>query len=436
MLKTLNADGTVARDKRNEHRVTTSGSRAMRVKREDVDTDGDVTMAGGTSIKRENGGYVSSEDDVDGDLPRQDIDFIEISSGEDEAGSSNRKSKSQRSRGTPGLLPVRIGRREHPERVVGINTEASSESAAKILLEAEAAGTEIKVEDGATAPRKGKGKIKDVEITGVRKPYRGMWSESEEQRLQVKAEPLSDDEGHMPGVETVNISEQSADQEPVKPPVASPETEKRAKLRARAHAEPTMQTDEERAEYARWQANLEAIRVELGPPDDSLTETESEATPKNVNAPAAAPNQNIRDNNTYLFHFPPKMPNVTPSTIKQEPHESAHAVPAQASTSSATKSKEEEKEKERNRPIHGMNVAPGRAGKIRVHESGRATLSWGGERFELTPGQEVSFMQETVDWEYVPKRMRVVRTEAGDSTAFGRVKGKFVVVPSWTKMLK
>ena len=405
------------------------------MKHEDTDADGDVRMSGGPSVKKEDGGYVSSEDDADGDLPRQDIDFIEISSGEDESGPSERKAKGQRSHGTPGLLPVRIGRREHPERVIGINTDASSEAAAKILQEAEATGTEIKVEDGATAPRKGKGKAKDVEITGVRKPYKGMWSEPEETQVQVKPEPLSDDEGHVPGIEAMEISGPSTgDQEPVKPPVASPETEKKVKSRARVHAEPAMQTEEERAEFARWQTNLEAIRAELGPADDSPADTDGDATPRDANAPASAPKPNIRDNNTYLFHFPPKMPDVVPSTVKQEPGTSTQPAPAPAPSSAAAKGKLEEPE--RNRPVHGMKVAPGRVGKIRVHDSGRATLSWGGERFDLTPGQEVGFMQETLDWEFVPKHMRVVRTEARDATAFGRVKGKFVVVPSWTKMLK
>ena len=172
--------------------------------------------------------------------------------------------------------------------------------------------------------------------------------------------------------------------------------------------------------------------------------TDGDAASKDTNAAASAPKPNPRDNNTYLFHFPPKMPDVLPSTIKQEPGTSSHPAPPPAPTptnpasTTAAKSKSDKskpEEPERNRPIHGMNVAPGRVGKIRVHDSGKATLSWGSERFDLTPGQEVSFMQETLDWEYVDRGMRVVRTEAGDATAFGRVKGKFVVVPSWGKML-
>ena len=181
-------------DKRSSNRTTVSGSRATQVKNEDGDDEPGPSRSRpskssrGPAIKREDGRHISSEDEDDEDgVEKRNIDeMIVISSDDDQAGPSTRVGKSH------GLLPVRIGRREHQDRVIGINTEASSAASAKILQQAEASGKAIKVEGDAKVPRKGKGKAKDVEITGVRRPYKGMWQDADDNGVQVKSEPLSD----------------------------------------------------------------------------------------------------------------------------------------------------------------------------------------------------------------------------------------------------
>lgn len=74
-------------------------------------------------------------------------------------------------------------------------------------------------------------------------------------------------------------------------------------------------------------------------------------------------------------------------------------------------------------------------GKLRVHKSGRTTLDWGGTSFELTPGNRSNFLQEVASVEIRPENQRAAPEDAGDAISLGRVKGKFVVVPNWAKML-
>lgn len=374
------------------------------------------------------------DDDEDAEFPRKDIDLIEISSDEEIPDPSASKERAQRVHGPSMLLPVRIGRREHLERVVGINTEASSEASAQILQQAEASGSEVKVETDEGATRKGKKKVKDLEITGVRKPYKGMWQDGDESHVPIKAEPLSDDED-MADAEPVGISE-SSNSVVVKPSISSPETEKKTKARRKPATEPVLQTDEEKAEWERIKKNLESVRAELGPEPEQVADASGDAIM--ADTAAGEVKRSVRDNNAYLFHFPPRMPNALHPEIKKEQVEpTQNNSNGSATTNGAQKGvkiKTEEVQVDRRR-AGGLCVAPGVAGKLRVHESGRTTLRWGGETFELNPGNPAAFMQEVIEVETVPQHLRVVQNEGGETTSFGRVKGKFVVMPSWRAML-
>jgi DNA-directed RNA polymerase III subunit RPC4 len=390
----------------------------------------------GTAVKREDGGYISSSDEDDDDdeeagIARKNIDQIEISSDEEEdaQGPSNRTERSQRSHGASALLPVRILRKEHTQRAIGINTDASSEAAAKILQQAEALGTEVKIEIDDKATRKGKGKVKDVEITGVRKPYKGMWQDGDDEDVQIKEEAISDDEDMADAV-AVGISE-PAPKEPVKAPISSPEIEKKPKARGKSSGEPVMQTDEERSEYDRYLRNLGALRHELGQDTEEV-----DAAGDSTMQDAGIAKENVRDNNAYLFQFPPQMPRCRHPDIKKEPTESIQRAPAPLDNGGARTVKTEDTKEEDEKPKRRrMPVVPGMVGKIRVHQSGRTTLRWGGATFDLNPGIPARFMQEVLEVETIPPSQRVVPNEGGDGTSYGRVKGKFVVTPNWEAML-
>ncbi|KAF1957923.1 hypothetical protein CC80DRAFT_534425 [Byssothecium circinans] len=399
-----------------------SGSRATRVKDEN-DSYAGPSRSGGSSIKKEygggeDGGYVSSDDEQDASFPRKDIDLIEISSDEDEATSLVRL-RTQ--------LPVRICRKEHKERAVGINTDASTETSAKLLQEAEASGNS----PSAGASNKGKGKAKDVEFIGERRPFKGVWQDPEDIETTVKSEPVSDEEAMMVDAEEVGIGAGASVAVTLQTP--SHGTERKPKLRE--IKEPNLQTDEERAEWARFQANLRHVREELGPEDDLPPDPSGDVAM--VDTGASKPNR--RDNHVYLFQLPPIIPELLESMVKKalsDPQSKAHEPAQPPKGEGAVQVKQEEGEFSSTIPKapEGPRIGSGRVGKLRVHQSGRTTLDWGGVDYELTPGKPASFLQDVVSMRILPKQERVAEEMGGDAISFGRVKGKFVVTPDTSTM--
>ncbi|KAF2027447.1 hypothetical protein EK21DRAFT_71831 [Setomelanomma holmii] len=414
-----------------------SGSRATRIKNEQDGVgegssyrssggSGGGGGGGGPSIKREDGGFVSSEDEEDAEFPRKDIDLIEISSDEGEAAPTSRPLRT--------ALPVRIGRKEHQERTFGINTEASSETSAKILEQAVSTGRAPTVAVLAQTTSKGKGKAKEVEPTSTKKPFKGVWQDSDELTSPVKTEDNTEDE-NMADAEQVGIVE------PPPPPAErqgqSLEAERKYKERLRNTAEPVLQTDEDRAEWARFQSNLSHIRAELGPEEIPVVDGSGDVNMADAMTPAKK--ATVRDNNVYLFQIPPLMPELLSTTIKKEPIDAPPQPPApppSAQPKPDPKIKLEEGSFSDTLKTHeAPRFASGCVGKLRVRQSGRTTLDWGGTSYELTPGNKASFLQEVVSIHVVPERERVVPEDAGEAVSFGRVKGKFVVTPDWGEML-
>jgi DNA-directed RNA polymerase III subunit RPC4 len=381
-----------------------------------------------SSIKREDGGVVeSSEDEEDQEFPRRDIDLIEISDDEDGADPNERPSRS--------ALPIRITRKEHQEKAFALNTDASAETAPKDTAEATGtAGRRAAGDRSGQTSRKGKGKAGDVEITGVRKPFKGVWQDADDSDVQVKAEQISDDE-QMPDAEQVGLDASAS--EPVqKEEPLSPTAERKTKGRSKSIAEPVLQTDEDRAEWARFLENRKHIRAELGP--DEVPAVDNSGDTAMAEGATPAPKISVRDNNVYLFQIPPLMPELLEPGMKKE----ASETQAEASASVPPVKKEPVKVKVEEgfsdpsaRPAQGPRFASGHVGKLRVRQSGRTTLDWGGTSYELTPGNKASFLQEVVSIHVVPEKDRVVPEDAGEAVSFGRVKGKFVVTPDWGEML-
>ncbi|KAF2438340.1 hypothetical protein P171DRAFT_436840 [Karstenula rhodostoma CBS 690.94] len=318
---------------------------------------------------------MSSDDDDEqnAEFPRKNVDFIELSSDEGEAEPEPR---------SHGHLPIRIGRKPHKEKLFGINTDASTE--ANAAQHAEASGPSIE------ASHKGKGKAKEVEVTGESKSYKGMWQDSDgtDGEVKVKPEPISsDDEGA--SREQVGIAAPIKNEH-------SPERERKHKVPS--SATPSFQTDEERQEYERIQYNLIGMRQELGPPDDdAAAQPDASGDIPMIDAAANASKPSVRDDHTYLFQLPPIMPELlgpTNSKIKQEPSDAAPApatapIPGQPAIKKETT--EEFSDPRANTSV-GARFASGRVGKMRVHASGRTTLDWGGTSYEIGPGNPSSFV--------------------------------------------
>jgi len=422
--------GSSRDDRKANHRTAStfgsgSGSRATRIKDEDGGMGGSggggggggggssgYRLSGGPSTHRDHGGLDSSEDEEDAVFPRKDIDLIEISSDEGEAQSTYRPSRT--------TLPVRIGRKEHLERAFGINTDASTETSAKILEQAEATGQAPTASGLKHASSKGKGKARQTDAGPTTKAFKGVWQDSDELASPVKTEDDSNDET-MLDAQQIGLAARAAEE------ITLTEPETRARPRFRNHPEPVLQTDQDRAEWTRYQSNLSHVRAELGPNVNEQPDATGD-----VPMADGARKPTVRDNNVYLFQIPPLMPELLlpgsrkdntsapssdhqqppPPTIKQEPTDTSNPTPHTA-----------------------PRFASGLVGKLRVRQSGRTTLDWGGTSYELAPGNKASFLQEVVSLTLVEERERVVPEDAGEAVSFGRVKGKFVVVPDWEGML-
>ncbi|KAF3037223.1 hypothetical protein E8E12_005061 [Didymella heteroderae] len=416
-----------------------SGSRAVRVKNEGDESgpsgsggygggrSGGGGGSGGSSIKREDGGIIeSSEDEEDQEFPRRDIDLIEISDDEDGVDASERPSRS--------ALPIRITRKEHQEKTLALNTEASAETAPTDTAERTGtSGRKAAGERSGQSSRKGKGKASDLEITGERKPFKGVWQDTDDSDVQVKTEHTSDDE-QMPDAEQVGLDADQTEA-PQKEEPQSPTAERKSKGRTKSLAEPVLQTDEDRAEWSRFLENRKHIRAELGPEDAPTVDAAGDTSM--ADGTAAAPRPTVRDNNVYLFQIPPLMPELLEPGVKKEASDVAEAsAHAPAVKKEAVKVKVEEGFSDpAAKPAQGPRFASGLVGKLRVRQSGRTTLDWGGTSYELAPGNKASFLQEVVSIHVVPEKDRVVPEDAGEAVSFGRVKGKFVVTPDWREML-
>jgi DNA-directed RNA polymerase III subunit RPC4 len=408
-----------------------SGSRAVRVKNEGDGQGGSNYRSGGggsgggggSSIKREDGDYMSSEDEEAADVPRKDIDAIEISSDEDESKPA--------SRGPRGAVPVRIMWKEHKERTFGINTEASSVTSAKILAKAEATDkllAAVVAEETSQKPR-------DIEITSSRKQFKGVWHDSKDSDIQAKTEPTSDDE-NMADAEQFshsNVRVQVAE----KPEPQSPDAERKPKPKLKSLTELVLQTEEDRAEWARFQANLRHIRTELGPNEIPEVDGSGDVAMADGAAANSKKKPSPRDGMVYLFQIPPLMPELLPPSIKSEPSDPQPAPPAPTQKSDPKIKLEKGggfSDPSSTASSDKTRFGSGLVGKMCVHESGRTTLDWGGTSLELTPRNKVGFLQ-VVNMEIIPEAKKVVPKEGGDATSLGTIKGKFVVTPNWDAML-
>jgi DNA-directed RNA polymerase III subunit RPC4 len=339
-------------------------------------------------------------------------------------------------------LPVRIGRKEHQEKSFGINTDASTETSAKILEQAEASGQAPTAAVLKQVSNKGKGKAKEGDGTSSKKPFKGVWHDSDES--MVKTEENSEDE-QMAEAEQVGIVEnpdQTADQQEAPstvPPTTPPTAESKPNSRTKVISEPVMQTDEDRAEWRRFQNSLSHIRAELGPDvADVGAAVDGSGDVEMAEGADKAKKPTVRDNNVYLFQIPPLMPELASASIKKEPVDApgpVAALPPAPPVKSEVKIKVEEGFTEGTKKPEPPKFASGAVGRIRVRQSGRTTMDWGGTSYELTPGNKASFLQEVVSLHVVPEKQRVVPEEGGLAVSFGRVKGKFVVVPDWNEML-
>ncbi|KAG5291257.1 DNA-directed RNA polymerase III RPC4 [Histoplasma capsulatum G186AR] len=223
-----------------------------------------------------------------------------------------------------------------------------------------------------------------------------------------------------------------------------------------------LQTEEERQEWDRHEQDIEHIKQALGtitthdPPAEESQDAEQEDETKAVEAP-----RDERSGRLFLIQFPPMTPNLVPPwpdmdemdqdvvetgarastqqspnpTIKKEVTDGLTApMPTLSGNGTVTPS-----------PLitaTNSTLPPGRVGKLNIHQSGRATIDWGGISFELTKGSDVEFLQDAIVASgEQPKPtgtdegLHPADLEAKTVWAMSQVNGKFVVTPDWEALL-
>ncbi|KAL9607610.1 MAG: hypothetical protein Q9167_007488 [Letrouitia subvulpina] len=339
-----------------------SKSQNERAVRKSKDKDGDVAAhgAGGrktrTTVKKEDKkpAHVSSSDEEPFEVQppgrRVNVEHINLVSDEDSAeetkddGKGKEKEKSTKLPATSFMRPIRINRREHVERMIGVNTDASSVTSAELQRRAKARGdaegsvflpTNAELKD--SKGQKGKSREKDQDVEFLRHEIRepGIYPDEDQNAgAQVKQEPT--DAGEVTAIDDGNeLSVTAITQEvlnqpnrpsreptpiPKRPAKPRPRRRSRRKLNAR---KPILQTDEDRKEWERYQEDMALICEELrrarslSPPQGpepttaTTTTTTDEQDPKaSQESKGKSKGKDKKDGLIYLFQLPPLMPEL------------------------------------------------------------------------------------------------------------------------------
>ena len=193
------------------------------------------------------------------------------------------------------------------------------------------------------------------------------------------------------------------------------------------------------------------MREELG------TFHRSEEQPHELGSDTGA--GDMKSDRVYVFQFPPVLPPLCVETEGrtaagqpedvQEDVQAATVVTSESALQSGSAGPPDQIKVEDDAAEAEVSTTPslwpkmpaGRIGKLRVHESGRAILCWGGISFEVGMGMDAYFLQESLF-----TRVNAGATNAGvvgkspsdaysgEAMSFGSVRGKFVVTPDWASL--
>jgi DNA-directed RNA polymerase III subunit RPC4 len=371
----------------------------------------------------QDGGYISSDPDEAEEGKRRNIDHIDIVSDDEqpaEEGSAAEASTKERII-SPSMAPIRLYRREHRDRAPPKNPESGDTAVKKENVDEDittaADGTIVSV------LKKGKQPEKDLEITGSSQSFQGVYSDDAAPAPPlIKEEPMEDVEEGTPAAGVFEDPKDVLDGKP-----------KRVHKLGPKHSAPVLNTAEDHAEYDRYQDDLQSLTHEL--------------RHAAVNEAGELTEEDHKKERTYLFQFPPVVPDLVPQApvvVKDEPTEELAAAPTEttitdpvAEPAAPIKIEDDAKDVSK-RPPHLPKLASGLVGKMQVHKSGKVTLNWGGASLELHKGMDVTFLQDIVlvkrDAE-VPQAKIAKGVVGGEAMAFGQVRGKFVVTPDWDDVL-
>lgn len=402
---------------------------------------------------------VYPEELADGDdvAPRTDIEHINlVSEDEDEVvvtGQSRvaRNKGKSRASGRQAMRPIRLTRHEHKERVMLVNTDSSADKP-KAEVDEEAPKTEEDEDEGLFVLQEGtvvKAETPavedDVDIMDLDGPFASQHQTSA--NLDTPSQPVQPQE--------------SADLEA---PTHAPETALEQTSISRKSLvgkgkQPVLQTEEDRAEYARYLEDIEILSKELGAIrtvgtelDDGDVEMGEDGQPI---VKEKAEEVDPKEGRIYLFQFPPILPKLANATqpVKSDPGDTEVELADIPTTdtidlSAVTPEVKAEPTVEVDVDVQGaggVDMAkdalvrePGFIGKMVTRKSGKVEFSWGGTSLELGRGAEFDFLTTglVVQGLETAKKGIVTKEEEGrmSGTGMGRIMGKFVMTPDWQKL--
>lgn len=378
-----------------------------------------------------------SEDDTN-EGPKRNIDYIDLRS--DSEGEDAEKKPGEY--GSRGMQPVRVQRVERRDRTKPSIADHSKVDRKKAIRDLEQ----------SHSSSKGKQRASNEAPDDPQHEWKGVYEDDNDDvaGVDIKQEPPTADDTAMTGT--------------IAPIPSSPEDRK---VRARKHSEPDLQTEEERSEHRRHIDDLDTILHELR--QTSILDNDGDIPMHTEGTQAKG---DPRAYKVYLFQFPPILPDLRAApevTVKQEPEAASptltKAVPSSETlpdTAAIKIDPDEEPESSRGGPTR---LSPGKVGKLRVHESGKVTLDWGGTSLAVGMGTDVQFLQQVVmakvwDGDRTERHVSASSSRSrnagtttsgdpeaksdvrqpdgfvgGEVMALGQVRGKFVVTPDWDEII-
>jgi DNA-directed RNA polymerase III subunit RPC4 len=389
-----------------------------------------VRSGSGTTKVREGGGLVESSSDEEDLGQRMDIQYISlISSDEDEDDdpipnmdrTAGGRSFGRRASVKPeeANRPVRVDRLEHQKRYVGVNTDASSAISAEFQRVQEKTGETVDLSGALDAVNAGKSK--DVEFVRNERRWRGVYEDDEEEHPTIKEEP--DDVIDVDSA-PVGLQDLEDDDGPTEEPSTQPKSRRRKRISFR-ESNTSLLTEEDREEWSRHEKDVETLTEEL-----SMMHSGGAGMQDPENGSAAP--------RLYVFQFPA----LTPLLNTESSHESVHvanpnAIPipipgGREEKTPAIAAEAEEAGRAKSISAAKVELPGGFVGKLKIRQSGRVTLNWGGTSFELGRGTESHFLQDAIA---VP-REGDEEQRGSTSWALSQIAGKFIVTPDWEKILR
>ncbi len=478
------------------------------------DRDGDVVMGTSMTgrrqmIKGEGLTNVSSDEEPDpAEGPRVNIEHINLLSDDDADG--NQPEVSNQDKGKehekeikiPGwtLKPIRIDRHDHIERAAGIKTDISSLTSAELrrrAKERENAEEGLFISDDddepaklETSKAKGREKPKDVEFVRDERRWQGVYQDDDDRQAnsQIKPEP-KDDDGFMvldnvaaanwptsslqadSGALVPERIESGVSENPYAEHILFQKENKRSPRTKSRLFKPILQTEEDQQEWVRYEEDLRILGDELGSMKTDVPQTHPLDWDGGLNIDEEPPEdaKDRREGLVYLFQLPPIMPRLLSAAEKEAPKSKAKEIVEEQGSQDTkprdpkpvvTDPRPKQPETEETPPpeMHNPNVfmaedparPKGRVGKLRVHDTGRVTVTWGGASLELNRGGGSGLLQEVVMTDYERSVVKIAeggkekegkerwerRISLGEKMwAVGQLGGGFVMVPDWENML-